>query len=233
MEDDESEEQGRSEPSIEHKLKRAREPLDHSPSSTACDPDHAAQDTTTTIQTGRHNYTENATFTKEDMPAQSDQWNTLNQANRDFYVENLGGDENKDGDEKNIRSEQHKQDDLNDLAAWGSQIGLSAHEIDRAATMVTAIEEPIKRRHGIEAVILAALTMAANEGVDVRHTEPKIIRPGSLFGDESTLSNDNSELDDSEREFPSMIEAYTKIRGDLRVEKKAVTKCRDHIRDNL
>lgn len=183
------------------------EPLDYSASSAATNPEGAAQDESTSIKTGRHAYTENATFTKEPMEASSNEFETLNQLNRNFYAD----------EDKQVGREQQKQDRVNDVAAWGEQIGLTSHEIERAATIVLTAEESFARRHGEEGMILAALTLAANESTSGRNDERKAIRPQSPISEDTT----------------DMAETYEEIRKSLDVTTNTVKKCRKHLRESM
>jgi hypothetical protein len=211
----------------ERRRRRHEEPLDFSPSSTAVDPEHAAQDTSEYVQTGRHAYTENATFTEERIEAPSSRkdtaapavsqftdsdehdhsnWLSLNQANRNYHA----------NDEKNTRTEQRKQDFHNETKAWGRQIGLIDHEIERAITLVEASEMAWKKNHGIETLVLAAFTLVVNEN-------GKAIRPQHEF------SSKNHEL----AETPEMAETYEEIRDNLGVMRHRVKSCRKYLRELL
>jgi len=200
--------------------KRGREPLDFSPSSTATDPSHAAQDTSESVKTGRHAYTENATFTTEQIKAPSKRehswgdredgrspWATLNEVNRNFFVD----------DDKNIGSEQHKQNYVNDTQAWGSQIGLTDWEIKRAAKLVLDADDGWKNNHSIEAVILAALTVSANKATGRRNDLSKAIRPRNPLSENT----------------PDMASTYEDIRDNLGVDYQSVKACRNHLRQFL
>lgn len=192
-------------PPLDERLRRQREPLDFSPPSTAVEPSSAAQDVSETAKTGRHAYTENATFTMEELPASSDRWASLNQANRDFYA----------SDEKTVGREQQKQDYVNDTAAWGGQIGLTDHEIDRAAHLVLEADSGFHYNHSSAAIVLAALTLAANESRGTRRDTGKEIRQSSPMSDRT----------------PELAMRYETIRDDLGVSRKSVTKCRKHLRE--
>ena len=186
---------------------RRREPLDFAPSSTAVDPRDAAQDESTETRTGRHSYTENATFTKEPMEASSYRWETLNQANRDFYAD----------DETDVKQAQREQDWRNDVIAWGRQIGLTDYECRRGADLATA--ELNSGLGGIakEALALATLTIAANESHPV---QPKTIRPSSDIDVEDV---DTEQLQDN----------YEQIRTDLGIDTKSVRSARQTIRETM
>lgn len=189
------------------------EMADHSPSSGATDPEHAAQDQSEEVATGRHTYTGNATFTKERMEAGATseaqeqaehvpQYNSLNELNRRLY----------DDDEKNARSEQDKTDYVNDTQAWGNQIGLTDFEIKRAARLVLSSTSGWMNNHGSEAIILAALTLSANESTPDNTSTSKAIRPQSPFV-----------------EHEDMADSYASIRDGLGVEPEKVKRCRGHL----
>lgn len=193
------------------------EQLDHSPSSGAVDPEHAAQDQSESVETGRHAYTGNATFTKERMESQASsrdqknakhvpQYSSLNELNRRLYED----------DEKNTRSEQDKTDYVNDVQAWGTQIGLTGFEIERAATLVLASEDGWMNNHGAETMILAALTLAANESTPGNNSVSKAIRPQSPLV-----------------KHEDMADQYAMIRDELAVESRSVKACRNHLREFL
>lgn len=205
----------------ERRRRRDEEPLDFSPSSTAVDPEHAAQDASEDVQTGRHAYTENATFTEERLDAPSankseaapavseftdsdehehSEWLSLNQANRTVYTD----------DEKNSTTEQRRQGFRDDTEAWGRRIGLTDHEIERAITIIERTEREWRENHGTETVILATLTLVANEN-------DKAIR------ERQALSSKN----------PDMTETYEEIRENLDVMRHRVKSCRDHLRGLL
>lgn len=67
----------RSEKGESERFKRAEEPIDFSPASTATDPEAAAQDTSEDHQTGRHGYTENASFSSEPLDLTDVQYSGL------------------------------------------------------------------------------------------------------------------------------------------------------------
>lgn len=199
-----------------HHRRRARPPdphetpeMDYSPASSAVPPEAAAQDASESVRTGRHAYTENATFTKEPMDAQSERFETLNEANRDFYAD----------EDTNIRSEQHRRDYRNDTVTWGRRIGLTDAELQRAVDLVLAADEGVMNNHGSAAVILAALTLAANEGHTARTTEPKVLRP------EHALAPAAGEAGSE------MVQTYETIRTDLAVDRETVRGARRHLRD--
>lgn len=191
--------------------RRTREPLDFSPSSTATTPSHAAQDASETVQTGRHAYTENATFTKESMDAQSSDHDTLNQLNRDFFA----------NEETNVSTEQRRQNAVNDTVAWGQRIGLTDYECERAVWLLEQADDDMKERHGFEPLILAALTLAANEGIDERNTVSKPLRVQQVAI--ATFADDIEE----------MVSVYESIRENLDVAVSTVTDCRAHLHDRV
>jgi hypothetical protein len=182
------------------------QPLDYSPSSGAVDPEHAAQDVSTSAVTGRHAYTENATFTAERMEAESDRWDSLNQANRDWQ---------SDGESNGSR--QHAADHVNDTVAWGRRIGLTSTECEHAANLVLDADAGYMNNHGAETVILAALTLAANTAPDSRPEEQKALREESVFSDQT----------------PDLRDAYEELRNDLDVTRGGVKACRTHLRTHL
>lgn len=196
--------------------------LDFSPSSTAVDPAAAAQDQSETIQTGRHSYTENATFIRDDIPAKSDRWETLNQANRDFYADET--DNEDEGD--HIEKERRKQDHVNDTVCWGRYVGLTDHEIERAASFVLDAEDAYKRNYSIEAIILAALSLAANEGQGERGTHPRTIRPEVPL----MTSTDNETVTDGLRD---LRDNFGQLRDDLTVSRDAIHDSRTHLRQTV
>lgn len=197
----------------ERRRHRNREPIDYSPSSGAVDSEDAKQDQATDYATGRHEYTENKTFADEEIevPVRKHQpedddprhWNTLNELNRNFHCDN-----------SDIRSEQRKHDAMNDVEMWGEQIGLTNHEIERAKLFVNKVTHGGKWRFGLETMILASLTLAANEGHRDNGTYPRSIRPSSGV-----------------RTTDGMVKAYRKIRDGLDLDKEEITSCRQHIRE--
>lgn len=227
-------------PRRHHDDKDPREEMDHSPSSGATDPEDAAQDQAEDYETGRHSYTENETFVKEELPSAADdenrwadlddlpdrfieedddgneiihsKWESLNQANR--WVRSDGGDN---------KTEQRKQEKIMDCTMWADRIGLTEHEQERAVTILFLAEEQTERHYGVEAMTLAAITLAANEGHDDKNTIAKEIRP------ENPLS---AELEDNgdARSHPMN---YLRIRDKLDVEPDDVRKCREHLREQM
>jgi len=87
-------------------------------------------------------------------------------------------------DRPHIEQRRREHDRQNDVIAWGRQIGLSDPEIDFAVEMMSALSDGIKRAHGTDTLVLATLSVAANNmgvttvksirlhhGVDTGHTE--------------------------------------------------------------
>lgn len=188
------------------------EPLDFSPSSGATDPVDARKDTDTEMATGRHDYTANETFTRGELPAQSEQWESLNQANREPIVDDPHVDADGVTDEESRKTRQRRTDARNDTRAWGRQIGLTDAEVDRAVRLVLLAEEGWRNNHGTEAVVLAALTLAANEPTPV----PKSIRPSVPVDTD-----------------PDLETTYDAIRTTLDVPREEVNSCREHLRTFL
>lgn len=175
-------------------------PIDYSPASSAVDPEAAAQDQSESTKTSRHAYTENATFIGGIIPstainetALADErgdrepvkryYDTLNQLNRDFTTGQVDTDETDDNVE-HLEQRRREHDRQNDVIAWGRQIGLSGPEIDFAVEMMSALSDGIRRAHGTDTLVLATLSLAANNkdvttvksirldhGIDTGHTE--------------------------------------------------------------
>lgn len=181
---------------------RDRRPLDFAASSTATNPSHAAQDVSTTVKTGRHAYTENATFTAEKMPAKSDVFESLNELNRNFYAD----------EDDSVGSARHRQDHQNDTQMWGRVIGLTDAEIRRAQYLLARAEAGWMNNHSAAAVVLAALTVAANERSCGGYT--KAIR-------ESAPDTGN----------PALVNAYEELRSRLQIPADSIRACRDHLRN--
>jgi hypothetical protein len=182
------------------------EPLDFAPASGAVDEVHAAQDMDTGYYTGRHAYTENATFTNEDIPStwSNSPRDSLNELNRNFYA----------NEDKSVSSEQHKLDEQNDAKAWAKRVGLTEVEGKRAAYLTTKVEANAKKQYTATAVILAAITIAANEPVVQR----RVVR---------------STVPDLEDINTSFVEDYEQLREDLGVETLTVRRAREAIRENM
>lgn len=189
------------------------EPLDYSPPSTATDPENAAQDISTPMKTGRHAYTENATFATEEIPStwSNSPRDSLNELNRDFIV---GEDEEGRAQIRSPKKEQRKQDEINDTMAWGKRIGLTTVEAKRAAQLTTVPDDGKRRRFGVEAMILAALTIAANEPVVQRRL----------------LRSSVPRLDDINK---ALIDDYEQLRDELEVDTHSVRRARESIRENM
>jgi len=209
-------------PPLDEQLRRQLEPLDFSPSSTATQPSDAAQDTTEGMKTGRHAYTENATFAVEDIDAPSNDdvrptlpevwdvdedgaspYGSLNELNRSVFT----------NEDTNKGSEQDKQDYRNDAQTWGRHIGLTNHEIQRAIFLVDRAEKGYMNNHGATTIILAALTLAANETNGSSDTA-KAIRPEHALASKT----------------PDLVDNYTSLRDDLDVSRQGVRTCRNHLR---
>lgn len=187
--------------------------IDYSPSSTAKDASDARYDEATESHVGRHEYTENATFAKETLETPDPDkrwaedtdvavpWQTLNQANRYYSTD----------PDTVVQSEQDEQDAVNECEAWGQRIGLTGHERQRAAGMVRAAGRGVRNEYGMEAVVLAALTLAANEDVPVARS----------------LRENGIDTDTPEK----MIETYEDIRQTLDIPSDDVRECRKHLRE--
>lgn len=195
-------------------------PIDYSPASGAVDPAHAAQDQSEPIKTDRHSYTENATYIGGELDAPSNnevtwaedgsdgtRWATLNEANRDF----VAGQYDDESDD-HIEQRRRTQDRRRDAAMWGHKIGLSGPEIDASIEMMEALDQDIRRHHGDDATVLAALTLAANKqainGV-------KSIRDNGI-----TTGHDG------------LVERYSAIRDTLDVATATVETLRQHIHES-
>lgn len=253
-------------PSEEHPdneaVRRDREPVDRSPASSAVDPEHAAQDQSTEAQTGRHGYTENATYIGGELPSPSKKqrrqskkgkkrenetddwykqmmddhdvkdypdeispddstWQTLNQANRDFKATGNLRDPETDG----VKQDQRDQDIANDTAAWGTRIGLTDTEINRATSLVLNAE--IGGEHQTEAVILAALTIVANQGPPTYGGPHKILREERPLPDTETINTVGAVGNYVKPD--EAVERYSEIRESLDIDPKTVKRCRDQL----
>jgi hypothetical protein len=218
------------------------EPLDHSPSSGATDPKDATKDQAEDMEVGRHDYTENKTFAGETIPSVADRdvrwtddeeipdkykrdvetedgetetyivskWENLNQANREIT--------NDDTDTR--RNEQRLKQYKQDLETWGSRLELTKHEIERAHFLFEQTSNAERRQHGTDSILLATLTIAANEGYDRRATTPKEIRP-------------QSPMTETDADISNVVEEYTEIRDSLGVDAVDVRVCRDVIRNHI
>lgn len=233
-------------PRLTERLKRAREPLDFSVGSGAVDPSHAAQDVSTTFQTGRHAYTGNATFANETLPSarnapvawadndrtidgdskppdddSSPPWNTLNEANRNFYAD----------DDTDIKWKQREQDQINDVVAWGRQIELTNHEIERAVYLCRHCGPEGNQAHGSDAIVLAALTIVANE--DHGSAVPKVLRESmmSIVDDVDTSTFEDYPIPSRYTADEDMVESFETIRSDLGIDYRQIRKTRQYIRD--
>jgi len=188
----------------EREIERQIEPLDYSPHSGAVDPEHAAQDQSTSNKTGRHDYTPNATFTEEQMPTSSESNRTLNQLNR------------RVSDEA-IKSSQRQNDRRRELCGWADQIALSPYEIQYALSLHDTIPTEVWSGYGMEAVALATITFAAN----ITNKENDDTR--------KSLRRDYEENNAT----TEMVETYNEIRESCGVTPKDVVKARNAIRQLL
>jgi hypothetical protein len=187
-------------------------PIDYSPDSGATNPEHAAQDESEQMQTDRHSYTPNATFIDDYIEAKSNRWTSLNEANRQLEA---------DGDD-DPKTSQYNADNNNDIQIWGKQIGLTTHEIERAAYIFNQIESNCKRRQTLEAAQLAAITIAANEGRSDSNTQPRSIRPQITVPDDAPIEK-----------TPTMCDTYQHIRDTLGVAAEQVSAVRTHIQKQM
>lgn len=185
-------------------LEREIAPLDFSPNSTATTAEDARQDLGTAFQTGRHAYTENATYIPENIPAQSNKWRTLNDINRETVHD----------EDDHVESARRRHDRRTDIRTWGTQIGLTDPEIVRAIKIVEATTAGVRRNFGIETVILGALTLAANESA-TNATVAKSIR-----------------LDGPSTHNPDLVEQYESIRENLSVSSVRVSQFRSWYQNN-
>jgi hypothetical protein len=192
-----------------------RQRLDHSPSSTAKDPSDARYDEATDTQVGRHSFTTNATFTKETLSRPDPDrrwadntdvtvpWQTLNQANRYYSTD----------PETSVGHEQNVEDCRNDCRSWGQRIGLTAPECRNAVGLLEEATRGTRNEYGMEAVVLAALTLAANHEVPVVRS----------------LRANGIEMDTPD----GMIETYEDIRQTLDIPTEDVRECRSRLREHL
>jgi len=171
--------------------------LDFSPSSTALDPSDAKQDMGERTVVGRFDYTPNATFTTEDLPAQSDEAETLNQLNR----------ETTDGDE-HIEQARRDADLRRQIRGWGNHIGLTDPEVNEAVRIVESVPAGARRNFGLDAVCLAALTISANQPTCGPHTSKSI-----------RLRGPNTDT-------PALVGRYESIREDTGVTQRRVSSIR-------
>jgi cysteinyl-tRNA synthetase len=200
---------------------RDLEPLDFSASSSATDPEHAAQDESTRLKMGRHRYTENATFTKEDMEGSDESHYTLNELNRNFVA----------AEDESIGTRQDTVDEQNEVKAWGRQIELTSNEIERAQKLVKSADSGMKNAHGKEAMSLAALTIAANEDTAGEDSRKSIRRNGIDWGDDNPLASEHPlERRSMADEREQLIENYETLREDLGVDRDSVKACRGYLR---
>ena len=188
----------RDDPFRDDPLEREIAPLDFSPSSTATDPSDAKQDLTTSYAIGRFNYTDNATYIGEDLPASSELGQTLNQINRDT----------RDDDDDHVESARRQADLRREVQMWGTQIELTDAEIRVAESIVMSVPAGARRNFGLDVVVLGALTVAANQVTGAPHTSKSIRLRGPETG--------NTEL----------VEQYESLRDDVGVTADAVSRFR-------
>ena len=169
--------------------------LDFSPASTAVDPSDAKQDLGAGYAVGRFDYTPNATYTDEDLPADSDAAATLNQFNR----------EQDSASDEQMESARRETDLRRDIEGWGRQIGLTDPEIREAVRLVVTIPTGVRRNFGLETVCLGALTLAANNGPS-----------NSYIAKSIRLNGPNTDN-------PDLVTSYEQIREDLGVTQRRVS----------
>ena len=169
--------------------------LDFSPASTAVDPSDAKQDLGAGRAVGRFEYTPNATFTDETLPANSNAAATLNQFNR----------EQDSASEKDMETPRRETDLRRDVEGWGRQIGLTDPEIREAVRLVATTATGVRRNFGLETVCLGALTLAANSGPSNSHVTKSI------------------RLDGPNTDNPDLVTRYEQLREDLGVSQKRVS----------
>lgn len=169
--------------------------LDFSPASTAVDPSDAKQDLGAGYAIGRFEYTPNATYTDEDLPASSDAAATLNQFNR----------EQDSASDEDMESPRRETDLRRDIEGWGRQIGLTDPEIREAVRLVVAIPTGVRRNFGLETVCLGALTLAANNGPS-----------NSYLAKSIRLNGPNTDN-------PDLVTSYEQLREDLGVRQRRVS----------
>lgn len=169
--------------------------LDFSPASTAVDPSDAKQDLGAGYAVGRFDYTPNATYTDEDLPADSDAAATLNQFNR----------EQDSASDEDMESPRRETDLRRDVEGWGRQIGLTDPEIHEAVRLVATTPTGVRRNFGLETVCLGALTLAANNGPSNSYIAKSI------------------RLDGPTTDNPDLVTNYEQIRDDLGVTQRRVS----------
>jgi len=169
--------------------------LDFSPASTAVDPSDAKQDLGAGYAVGRFDYTPNATYTDEDLPANSDVAATLNQFNR----------EQDSASDEQMESARRETDLRRDVEGWGRQIGLTDPEIREAVRLVVTTPTGARRNFGLETVCLGALTLAANNGPSNSYIAKSI---------RLNAPNTNN---------PDLVTKYERLREDLGVTQRRVS----------
>lgn len=171
--------------------------LDFSPSSTALNPSDAKQDMGKQTVVGRFDYTPNATFTIEDLPAQSDEAETLNQLNRETTDES-----------EHIEQARRDTDLRRQVRAWGNHIGLTDLEVNEAVRIVESVPAGARRNFGLDPVCLAALSISANQPTCGRHTSKSI-----------RLRGPNTDTH-------ALVQQYESIREDMGVTQRRVSEFR-------
>jgi hypothetical protein len=240
----------------DERIRRQIERLNRDPSSTAVDPEHAAQDQSEDLQTGRHAYTDNATYIQRDIETPSDRrfvetdeegvmlqdpdweppedwdydpddpdgaspWRTLNQANRDFKL--VDGDSGPET--AGIKQDQRDQDITNDLVAWGKRVGLTSTELERATDMIANVEGQWLTNLGHDAVILATLTVVANQGPPEYAGRHKILRPRRPCPDDADVPDGHGTFVKTEE----AVDAFVELRDSLGVTPSTIRECRQHL----
>jgi len=184
----------RDDPFSDDPLERELCPLDYAPSSTATNPTDAKRDMETDYAVGRFAYTQNATYTDEDLPAHSELATTLNQINRETT-----------DDDSHVESARRKTDRRNDVRSWGRRIGLTDTEITEAIHIVEGVPSGSLRNFGVETVILGALSIAANMKLGGNHTVRSIRLRGAPVGNNAP------------------VERYESLRQNLSVSQQSVS----------
>lgn len=183
-------------------------PLDFSPDSSALDETDTARDTSQSHYTGNTDYRENATEIGGDLPARSrDSLNDLNKEARP---------NGPNHDEQSKRHQKYRED----VQRWGRFIELDDYEIERAVHLFEQAPLNGRRGNGIDAVVLAALTMAANE--DMGPEPAKIIRRSA----EAIAKDPDTDLE----WFSELVENYEQLRTDLGVSSSKIRNARNNIR---
>jgi hypothetical protein len=222
----------RSEKDESKEFQENHEPLDFSASSSAVDADDAAQDVSEQQKTGRHSYTDNATFTNERLqrtdPAHAGHadatnadeddprsYRSLNDLNRYFKV--VESDE-ESPTTTTLKDEQRKTDAQLDLQEWGRRIGLTVYEINHALRLFEQTDDDQRRNNN--ALILAALTIVANKAWS--NIPQKIIQPYRQHladGFDSVVAQDD------------MASAFEEIRTGLELTTSEIKSARKYINE--